>query len=296
MTTPHAPVLRILATALALTTTACFYDPPAAGDGSSGSSTDADDGGDDGGSISTSGAATITSADASDDGADGSSPATTGGGSGDGSDDAGVDASSSAGADTGSEASTGAADTTGGDASTDASTGEPDASRVVFVLVGAGAPMNYGGLAGADAMCRAAADAAALDGTFFAWLSDTPANDPDARFVHEGGPFVRPDGVVIADDWADLTDGTLAAPIDVDASGATIDVLDQPTGWVITHTHADGTHAGGIAPCQGYTGPSLVQPDRGDAAVVDAGWSSADEGWGCDNDVLGGPSLYCFAQ
>ena len=67
---------------------------------------------------------------------------------------------------------------------------------------------NLGGLAGADAECQSRATGAGLSGTFLAWLSDG-VTDPDARFDKTGGPFVLTSGVVLATDWADLTDGTL---------------------------------------------------------------------------------------
>ena len=72
---------------------------------------------------------------------------------------------------------------------------------------------DFGGLAGADARCREAARQAGLPGVFRAWLStaDEPAG---ARIVHKDVPYVMPGGIRVADNYADLTDGDLAHPID----------------------------------------------------------------------------------
>jgi hypothetical protein len=227
------------------------------------------------------------------------------------------DDTTDAGGDTGPAGPTDAAagdgdDTTGGGPATDAtddggnpsesssedgSTGVPvDTSRVVFLRTEAGAPMAYGGLAGADAHCQQAADDAGLTGEFRAWLSATANDSPATRFERGGGPFVRPDGTVIALDWADLVDGTLAAPISVTAAGIEVDPSAMPEVVVATHTLHDGTFAGGIAPCAQYMADLVVGPQRGTATATDVGWTENPDDWSCDNDASGGPSLYCFAQ
>ncbi len=78
---------------------------------------------------------------------------------------------------------------------------------------------NFGGVAAADAECAARASAAGLNGIFLAWLSDSTVT-PAIRFTRSVLPYVRVDGTVIADDWADLTDGTLDNPILTDELGA----------------------------------------------------------------------------
>ena len=78
---------------------------------------------------------------------------------------------------------------------------------------------DLGGLAGGDANCQNLADAAGLGGTYKAWLSDSATAVKD-RFAQSTVPYVRTDGLVIADDWADLTDNPdtdpLLVPIDRD--------------------------------------------------------------------------------
>lgn len=176
------------------------------------------------------------------------------------------------------------------------STGVADTSRVVFLLVNNGAPMDFGGLDGADQRCQDNADSAGLDGTFMAWLSAGSTAQVLDRFSVDGGPFVLPDGTSIATDWADLTDGSLAAPILVDAAGAVYDAGAQPERQVITHTNPDGTSAPGISPCAGFNGDSAVEAGWGNASTIDTSWSSTGDRWRCDSDAGGGPSLYCFQQ
>lgn len=76
---------------------------------------------------------------------------------------------------------------------------------------------NLGGLAGADATCQAEANAQMLGGTYKAWLSTSTVNAID-RLISDG-PWVRVDGVKVADNKTDLTDGEIFTTISVDAAG-----------------------------------------------------------------------------
>lgn len=71
---------------------------------------------------------------------------------------------------------------------------------------------NLGGLTGADLKCQTAASTAGLTGTYKAWLSDSITAVKD-RLSHSTVPYVRTDGVVVANSWNDLTDGTLKEQI-----------------------------------------------------------------------------------
>ena len=95
---------------------------------------------------------------------------------------------------------------------------------------------NLGGLSGADQKCQERAQAAGLPGTYLAWLSDRLGNSPSTRFAHASGPYQRVDGVTVANNWADLTDGLLGAPINVMELRT---VVGDPTlAW--THTLTSG--------------------------------------------------------
>jgi hypothetical protein len=76
------------------------------------------------------------------------------------------------------------------------------------------------GIAAGDAICQARATAAGLDepSSFKAWLSDGTTDAID-RFVNDGR-WVRLDGIPVAENKADLTDGVLFAPINVSETGA----------------------------------------------------------------------------
>jgi hypothetical protein len=65
---------------------------------------------------------------------------------------------------------------------------------------------ELGGVEGAHTQCRLLAEKAGLDNSasFMAWLSDA-LHSPAKDFTHADDiPYVRPDGVRVADDWDDL--------------------------------------------------------------------------------------------
>lgn len=70
---------------------------------------------------------------------------------------------------------------------------------------------DLGGLGGADMRCQKHADAVGLGGTFKAFMVDKNQNLD--RLEHPDVPFVRLDGVKIADGWSDLADESLDAPL-----------------------------------------------------------------------------------
>lgn len=127
---------------------------------------------------------------------------------------------------------------------------------------------DFGGLEGADAACAEHAAAAGLEGSFLAWLSapDQPAGE---RLAHAEVPYARTDGARVAEDWADLVDGELAAPIDRDEEGAPV-MGDAWTGTLASGEPAALTCAGfdtadesGVCGSTAETGPGWtdsVQP------------------------------------
>jgi len=104
-------------------------------------------------------------------------------------------------------------------------------------------PGSMGSVASADALCQADADAAGLPGTYKAWISESLASpttsSPATTFNPTFSPYVLPDGTIIANDWADLTDGSIQNPINLTADGLTT----ITNGSVWTGTLADGTAA-----------------------------------------------------
>ncbi|MCP4247869.1 MAG: hypothetical protein GY778_12545, partial [bacterium] len=95
-----------------------------------------------------------------------------------------------------------------------------------------------GSFAGAYAKCQERANAAGLSGTYKAWLSGRPdgfGGQNAADFLtHSAVPYKLVDGTKVADDWADLTDGSLDHAIDKDEFGNAV------TGSVWTNTETNG--------------------------------------------------------
>ncbi|MCC6600011.1 MAG: DUF1554 domain-containing protein [Crocinitomicaceae bacterium] len=96
---------------------------------------------------------------------------------------------------------------------------------------------NIGGLSGADNICQTRADAASLGGTWKAWLSSS-TQSVSSRFTQYATPYRLVDGTLIANNWADLTDGAIQNPINKTESGTI-----TPNGFVWTHTTTNGSSA-----------------------------------------------------
>jgi len=166
----------------------------------------------------------------------------------------------------------------------------PPAEKLVFVTSDT-FDGNLGGLAGADAICQAAADNAIppLSGVFKAWLSDN-TDSPSTRFTQATVPYKLTDGTTIANDWADLTDGSLAAPINVTENGG----LPGGLPYVWTSTTATGSAELCCANCSEWTSNAPIFADGwwGNSAASNASWTDTNTGAPCINLV----HLYCFEQ
>jgi hypothetical protein len=75
-------------------------------------------------------------------------------------------------------------------------------AKIVFAT-SQGFTGNLGGLAGADAICQAEANAAGLPGTYKAFLSDNNTSAAD-RLNQSSLPYELVNGTPIAADWADI--------------------------------------------------------------------------------------------
>jgi len=170
----------------------------------------------------------------------------------------------------------------GADAGTDAGTDAGVSERRVFVT-STTQTASLGGIDGADALCASQAAEAGLSGEFKAWLStvDSPVAD---RFVRSTQPYVLVDGTRIADDWDDLTDRTIQAIINLDASstprGDDVWTGTLPSGLSYMETDCDGFTSG-------TTGSALC----GTTQSINAGWT-ASQVPRCDTPLR----LYCFEQ
>jgi cysteine-rich repeat protein len=159
---------------------------------------------------------------------------------------------------------------------------------------------NLGGLVGADAICNARAQEAALPGTYMAWIAtNIVGENPAARFVQSAVPYHLPSGTKVADNWADLIDGTLDAAISGTETGGpspmTANASACGTNRIArTGTAADGTALVGLGRCSNFTSSasnSLGTP--GVTTSANPTWTNCDApGPGCD--IL--MPIYCFQQ
>ncbi|MGH6691927.1 MAG: choice-of-anchor Q domain-containing protein [Gammaproteobacteria bacterium] len=156
---------------------------------------------------------------------------------------------------------------------------------------------NLGGLAGGDAICQARAESPvsmAAPGTYKAWLS-TSAASAASRLTHATVPYKLVDGTTIADDWDDLTDGTLDAPINVTEAGAAV-----PAGartW--TGTNAAGDFNGPDCVAWSDETPPNPPPDPSETAGTAGSTAALNSQWTFDVIFLGCnplPHLYCLQQ
>jgi hypothetical protein len=154
--------------------------------------------------------------------------------------------------------------------SSDGSTVGSDASEpiehVVFVSSTA-SDSNLGGLAGADEQCQGLAEAAGLDGTFMAILSDSTTSARERLGL--SGPVVLLDGTPVAAGPAGLWDGTIRVPIQ----------LTETSGRVLSDVVWTGTDADGAADrSRGFCGDWGSAPTGGAEAgrtdATDARWVS----------------------
>ncbi|MCK6551455.1 hypothetical protein L6R52_36805 [Myxococcota bacterium] len=159
------------------------------------------------------------------------------------------------------------------------------AGRRVFVTQAAVLP-NFGGVAGADAICQAAGTAAGFSGGFMAWVSLAGSNAA-ARHNPSQLPYYLVNGTRIANDWADLTDGSLQAPINRDQTGAAL----VTTAWTNTNVAGTAIVTTAAGTCSNFTSTLGTQSARiGNATQTAATWTTSSSGL-CNRTTT---RLYCF--
>lgn len=90
-----------------------------------------------------------------------------------------------------------------------------DVSR--FAFLSEGAVRGNEGRDAMDALCQSEARAAALTGDFIAFVSTT--SEPAVSRLAAGEPWVRPDGVIVADSPSTLRTGRITAAISITLAG-----------------------------------------------------------------------------
>ncbi len=150
---------------------------------------------------------------------------------------------------------------------------------------------NLGGLAGADDKCQAEADGLASivpSGTYLAWLSDG-TDSPATRFTKSAHPYMLPDGTKIAENFTDLTDGSILHAINIDSTGKALGL-----NYFWTGTNADGTTAQYLVTCDGWTADPVANFHgmSGRTNISTNLWSSRNSRASCNYRN----NLACFQQ
>jgi len=163
-------------------------------------------------------------------------------------------------------------------------------AKRVFVTEAAVSP-NLGGLTGADALCNSLAQTAGLPGIYKAWLSDETTSAKN-RLAHSSIPYARVDGVVVANNFADLTDGSLLAPIAITQNGSVV----SGGGFTVfawTGTTADGSTIAGRT-CNNWTdATNSFNAASGGPGSTSGSWTDT-QNLGCAG--FGSDHMYCFQQ
>jgi len=144
---------------------------------------------------------------------------------------------------------------------------------------------GFGGTSGADTFCAGRASAAALSGTFKAWLSVT-GDGPTTRFTQSAVPYRLVDGTIVANDWSDLTDGTLAHAINLDESGAAVASAEVWTSTTIAGAPITSNN------CSDYVNATgSVSGICGTTSATGGTWTNSSTP-ACNSPLR----LYCFEQ
>ncbi len=163
-------------------------------------------------------------------------------------------------------------------------------------------PGNLGGLTGADAKCQTQAMAASLPGTYKVWLSDATGS-PSTRFLTKPTiPYRLVDGTLIANNYADLVDGSQVLGVIKTETGGPAPrttfcgaevpnvILDKIMVW--TSTSTTGTLQAGQGTCLNTTsgtGAQWAQPNTA------SGMTTQCSGGACNGGAYLSP-IFCFQQ
>jgi hypothetical protein len=173
--------------------------------------------------------------------------------------------------------------------------------RWQWIFVGPAKNGQFGGLAGADSHCNAAA-AGKLPGNYRAWLGhglSAPAG-PNAGFVQHDIPYIMPrignPNVQIAANWAKLVSGQIESAIDSDASGTKVFIsgdVCHVSRLVWTNVTVQGLTASGPN-CVGFGSGSINQSGRvGRLDLSDGQWTDS----ACKPQLCNsGLRVYCVEQ
>jgi hypothetical protein len=186
-----------------------------------------------------------------------------------------------------------------------------DTSMSFFVTSsGLGKGANLGGLAGADAHCKALAEAAGVTGkTWHAYLSTNGTGGVNAKDRIGKGPWYNANGVLVARsvDHLHYSNVLLTKENSVsEKKGVVNGVGDTPNQHdILTGSNADGTASDQT--CNNWTSDSnednpkaiVGHLDRRGGGAMAESWNAAHSSRGCSQEKLvasgGNGYFYCFA-
>jgi len=180
-----------------------------------------------------------------------------------------------------------AVDTGASDAGSLGCNGAADCERVVFVT-SSELPGNFGGVAKADRQCQIHADGSnhprVRGRHFVAWVGTVGSRVVD-RFVKGSKPYVRPDGMVLANDWASLTSASLQHTLSLTEDGDPVGGDD----FAWTGTNTSGSSSSNT--CADWTSADAMNSGQRGVPSKTNNWTDDDKA-ACN---LSG-HIYCFEE
>jgi hypothetical protein len=138
--------------------------------------------------------------------------------------------------------------------------------------------------------------AAGLKGTYRVWASDVTGT-PLTRFTKSTIPYARLDGVLVANNFNDLIDGTLLAPINLSelkgTPGGDNNTCNNVAALTLTNTATDGTMFNALTSCNSW------KSNAANGIMGGGRWSVANSNWTafvCSQFCNWKKALYCFQQ
>lgn len=144
--------------------------------------------------------------------------------------------------------------------------------------------------AGPPYLCKERAKAAGLDGDWNAWIAGTSWGNPAETFRKYSGPYKLLNGVVVANGWSDLVDGSSPQnAISIDEFGKS-----QYGSSVWSNVLSTGqTQSNNLASiCQGWRSSSKSYHGFTGYALESSNWSKDGIHLACDQEAR----IYCFEQ
>lgn len=159
-------------------------------------------------------------------------------------------------------------------------------------------PSITNGLDAADAICLSRANAAnlcgsspCLAGLWKAWISNSTTS-ASSRLEHSQYPYTLVDQITgVANNWSDLTDGSLTNAISMDEYG------NQHGNFAVwTNTGTDGNTLDGSACADWTSNSSSLTTTHGSSVYYNQYWTDTREALGTPPCSNYSGSLYCFEQ